>query len=837
MEWGAGMRIAGSTVFPRAMAIGATGRPDLAYRMGRVAAEEARAIGVHVNFAPVADINNNPANPVINVRSFGSTPDLVGEMASAFANGVHDGGVLAVAKHFPGHGDTATDSHIDLPVLPFSRERLDSLELKPFQTLIEQDIDGIMVAHVALPKIDSSRVPATLSPALINGILRTDLGFNGLVVSDAMRMHGVTKHFGSGEAAVRALEAGIDMLIMPDDLVAARRAVLAALRSGRLPQARLDTAVKRVLAAKYDAGLAAYKPADLDHIRQHVARPEHGAVSREIARRAVTLLVNEDSLLPITDIDPSILLLALGDSDDPDEGRYLLRRLEDAMPHARIERRLLDRRSHSDEFERALEQANRYDLVVAASFLRVRTGSGSIALPDQQAKLLKGLADRKTPLAVVSFGSPYAILALDGVDAYLTTYGAGLAAQQAAAEALAGQINVTGTLPVDIPGLYDQGFGLAVSQEMLRWGVPLDVYMDPRLEAQVDALIETAIGDSAFPGAAVAIGHDGAGVLGKGYGYYTYESEESVTPSSLFDLASLTKVIATTPAVMLLVDRNAVDLDAPVAVYLPEFAASGKDAVTVRHLLTHTGGLAAFYAFYSKGITDRQGVIDFIMHDSLRYAPGSSYVYSDLGMITLGLMVERITGKSLGDFLEEELWHPLGMLNTGFRPVRGTVTDVTVVPTEIDSVFRMRLVQGEVHDENAWILGGEAGHAGLFSTLKDLARYAYMISNAGRANGRQFFREETLRRFTTRAENDLGHTRALGWDTKSETGYSSAGQFFGPRSFGHTGFTGTSIWIDPDADLFVILLTNRVYPTRKNQKISDVRSALANIAAKALPQN
>jgi CubicO group peptidase (beta-lactamase class C family) len=279
---------------------------------------------------------------------------------------------------------------------------------------------------------------------------------------------------------------------------------------------------------------------------------------------------------------------------------------------------------------------------------------------------------------------------------------------------------------------------------------------------------------------------------------------------------------------MMLYERGRIDLEAPLADYLQEFGQAGKDSVTVRQVLTHTAGLKPFYSFEQMGITTREEVIDFIARDSLIYEPDSAYRYSDLGMIMLAVTVERITGEPFNDFLKRNLYEPLGMLATGFRPAGGLGTSPDVVPTEIDTAYRGGLVQGEVHDERAWMLGGTAGHAGLFSTAEDLARYAAMYLNGGVYNGRRFFKRETIDRFTTRFENDLDHTRALGWDTKSTTGYSSAGRLFGPRSFGHTGFTGTSIWIDPDEQLFVILLTNRVYPTRSNRKIYAVRPRVAD---------
>jgi CubicO group peptidase (beta-lactamase class C family) len=387
---------------------------------------------------------------------------------------------------------------------------------------------------------------------------------------------------------------------------------------------------------------------------------------------------------------------------------------------------------------------------------------------------------------------------------------------------------------VTLPGRFEFGTGIETDQEAIRYGVPEDVGMNSSVLSRLDTLLWNAIEDSAFPGAAIAIGRGTVIAKTDGYGYFTYDSEQRTTSRSLFDLASLTKVVATTPAVMLLYDRGEVKLDEPVATYLPEFGTAGKDSVTIRHLLTHTSGLAPFYPFEQMGITTRDGIIDFIAADSLRFPPDSVYRYSDLGMIILAETVGRITGQDLGAFVAENIYDPLGMHDTGFRPVGERAIDESVVPTEIDTIFRKRLIQGEVHDERAWVMGGTAGHAGLFSTAEDLARYASMLINGGSGNGVQIFKPETIALFTTRFPNEIGSTRALGWDTKSQGDYSSAGEFFGPNSYGHTGFTGTSIWIDPDADLFVILLSNRVYPTRQNHKILAIRPRVADLAALSL---
>ncbi|ARA91758.1 beta-N-acetylglucosaminidase [Rhodothermaceae bacterium RA] len=834
MEWGPGMRVERTTTFPRTMATGATRNPDFAYTVGYVTAREARALGTHHVYAPVADVNNNPLNPIINVRSFGEDPYLVADMVTAFVRGMQDGGVMATVKHFPGHGDTDVDSHLDLPVIPYDRTRLDSLELVPFRAAIRGGVMSVMTAHLAFPRLEEDpNVPGTLSPRITTDLLRRDLGFRGLVVTDGLEMQGVTKHFGVGEAAVRALEAGADVLLLSTDEYAARAAVLKAIRTGRLSEARIDRSVHRILRAKEWAGLPQQRAVDLYAIGRHVHTPYHQALAEIIARASLTLLRNEGDLLPLLNA-PRLFSVTLSDSDDPSTGQAFLRQLRAHGTMRSLQTRLLDRRSDEDDVEAILTDVARSnaDVVIVPTYLYVRDSSGRIGLSDEHRRFLDRLIALGKPVVVISFGNPYMVIGLERQPAvYLAAYGASEASQKAAAQALFGQARIDGRLPITIPGVHAFGEGLTIEQATLRRGFPEEVGLRSHALLRIDSLLRAAIDERAFPGAAVAVGR--AGVLAKldGYGYLTYDSETPVTPRTLFDLASLTKVVATTTAAMKLYEEGRLDLDAPVVRYLPAFGANGKDRITIRQLLTHTSGLVPFRPFHTLGLTTRDAVIQAILNETPVYEPGTDMRYSDLGMITLALVIERITGQDFATYVREAVFEPLGMTHTGFRPVGQT--DASVVPTEYDNGFRKRLIQGEVHDETAWILGGTAGHAGLFSTAEDLARFAHMLVNEGRVNGQAFLQPETIRLFTTPVAPGM-HTRALGWDTRSPEGYSSAGQYFGPRSFGHTGFTGTSLWIDPDQQLYVILLTNRVYPTRENRAHIAIRPQVADFAYEAI---
>lgn len=837
MEWGAAMRVRNTTLLPRAMGLGATRDATLARAVGWVTGAEARALGVDQVYAPVLDVNVNPANPIINVRSFGERPELVGEMGSAFARGIAEAGVMPTAKHFPGHGDTNVDSHSGLPILPFRWPRLERVELSPFRALVGENIPAVMVGHLALPEVDRAGDPrpASLSPFLIEDLLRERLGFEGLVVTDALEMRSLTERHADGELAVRALEAGADILLISSDTELAHRSVLEAVRSGRLDSSRVAASVRRILTAKaqmYGRGGAptmdTMEPT-MKEARAVIGRPLHRAIARTAGRRALTLVRNQGDLLPVAPGEIDISVITLSSGRDAEVGKPFVDALRRNAPEARVTHMLIDRRSDRSDRQRAAARAERADLALLALHLPVSMSEDTDGLPYLFRDAIRRIGDGDVPLAAVSFGNPYLLDDFPGADAFLATFGEGALMEELSAEAIFGRTAVSGKLPISLSEAYPFGHGLAYEQRLPRRGLPETVGMRTSHLQRIDSLMRSAIGSRAFPGAAVAVGRAGTIVKLDGYGYHTYEGRRPVSATSTFDLASLTKVIATATAAMLLYERGQLDLDAPVARYLPAFAQRQKGEVTIRHLLGHTSGLAPFRPYYrSDPSITREELLEAVLGEALDFAPGSRVQYSDLGFITLMLVVEEITSQPFAQFVEREILQPLHMSSTGFR--RTGHPDEAIVPTERDHHFRDRLIEGEVHDETAWMLGGVSGHAGLFSTATDLANYATMIVQGGRFDGRRFLEKETIDLFTTR----VAGSRALGWDTRSVEGYSSAGSLFSEGSFGHTGFTGTSLWIDPERDLYAILLTNRVYPDRSNTKIREVRPAFADLAACAV---
>jgi len=815
-ERGTAMRYDEGTSFPTAMAVAAGGNVKDAYTMGKITALEARATGVHWVYAPDADVNNNPGNPIINTRSFGEDPTRVAEFVSAFVRGVQENGALATAKHFPGHGDTAADSHIDLPVIRADRARLDALELVPFRAAIGTGVGSIMTGHLNVPALEPDpNTPATLSHNILNDLLRKQLGYQGLVVTDAMDMGGITVRYAPGEAAVRAVAAGADCVLMPP-----------------VPEAALDESVRRILQAKARLGMNEKRLVDVNAINQKFGSAAWQKEAQEISDRGVTLLRDTPHRLPLDGTKPSrALLLAFYADPEPYPGEDLegeLRARFDSVTTLRADTRFVDASILK------LPPPDSYDVAILALFVRVSDRKGNVDVPAEQAALAEQVYKTGKPVITVAFGSPYLIERFPQAETWLAAFGISDVAQISAARALFGEIPVRGHLPVTVPGVnLKAGFGIELPANPMTLQA-----MDARGEAQLRPayeVIEKAIADKAFPGATLAVGYRGKVAI-HAFGKLSYDAKAAtVAPTTMYDIASLTKVVATTTLVAKLAEGDfavPLDLDAKIERYLPEWASGPqpewRHRVTVRHLLTHTSGLPAFKEYWRTS-KSKQDTLARIFVEPLEYEPGTKEIYSDLGIILVAEIIERLTGRTLEDLAKSFIFATLGMKDTMYRPQKKLWP--SIAPTEIDDTLRHRLVQGEVHDENAFAIGGVSGHAGIFSTAPDLAAFCQMLLNGGVYAHQRILRRATVAQFTT-PQQLSGGTRTLGWAVPTEGG--SSGHYFSAHSFGHTGFTGTSIWIDPDRQLFVVLLTNRVHPTRENMKIAKVRVALHDAVMQAL---
>ena len=933
----------GGTSFPPTMAFGAARDEELAFEYGRVTAEEARAVGVHWLFAPVLDVNSNPANPVIATRSFGEDPESVGRLGVAFVRGARAGGALSTAKHFPGHGDTRTDSHVALPVIGADRERLDRVELAPFRMAVEAGVDAVMTAHVAVPQVLGDERPATLSPYFMTDVLRDEMGFRGILFTDALRMGAITNGYGAGEAAVLSLEAGSDVLLAPDGIGTTIEAVVRAVESGRISRARIDVSARRLLEAKARLGLHRESRVSPDAVARRVGSAENRALAARAAARSITLVRDRDGAVPLAP-GASVTSVTWARDGDLLAGRSFDAALREFA--GRIESVRVGPETPWPVYDSLLHAIARLaaadHVVVAGVYAPPRSGAGATVPPPALRAFVEGV-DRIRPggAVAVSFGGPYVLSAFPGVGSYMVAWGEREVSQRAAARALAGIEAIGGRLPVSIPPLHQAGAGLdrdaaprearlaRAAPDPLREagfvpgaeGVPAEeeavpdtaggpgrwrpaeplppcpdrpstpaagfaeappppeavppyavedladvfctfagmavspreadparVAMNADSLAALDAAILAALADSAASGAALAVVRRGRLVRLRGYGRLDWDpNAPPATPASIFDLASLTKVVGTTTAAIVLAQRGALALDDPVVRHLPWWDAGdpAKSRATVRHLLLHQGGLPPFRRFYLE-IAGRDAYQDAIGALPLDAPPGGPAVYSDIGLMTVGFVVEQLSGQSLDDFLKAEAWGPLGMADTGFNPPPSSWDRIAA--TEIDSAYRGYHVHGEVHDENAHAVGGVAGHAGLFSSARDLAVFVQTMLDRGvagpcRADGDSaapchrprfspvaLFGPGWVERITRRRSPES--SRALGWDTPSAR--SSAGEWFSARSFGHTGYTGTSIWIDPVLDLGVALLTNRVNPTRDNVKHVPLRRRVHDLAARAV---
>lgn len=829
MEWGAAMRVQYATEFPQAMGIGATFDPGLSKNAGRITAIEARTLGVNMILAPVADVNSNPDNPIIATRSYGDDPEQVSRFVSAFIRGVQEEGLLATAKHFPGHGSTSADSHSSLPLVAPERFQTEIMDLRPFKSAISSNVAAIMTGHLAIAHPDDENfIPATLSTFILQSLLRDQLGFDGLIISDAMNMAGVGRAEEADSITVRAVIAGVDLLLMPRDPVAARRAILAALTDGSISADRIRNSIRRILRAKESIGLSSPAISHLQSVRSTLTSAEHAGFANILAHRSLVLVSDNGELEQLRHAG-SVAVVPITDATSTGRVARLTKSLKRYSSGIRT-LEAVSRETSEQSMAAVRNAVIQAEIVLVADLTSERRADSDLLKSIYGA--IQGIHDN---VIILAMGSPYATREIDPESvSILVSFGESPIISNAVSDALYGRATICGHLPIQISDSLQRGDGICRKQEEPRIGIPEEVGMSSEMLRNFTRLIDGAIADSAFPGAALAVGR--AGVLGTqtGYGHFTYESDRKVTTTSLFDLASLTKVIATTTAIMQLYEADLIRLDDPVPRYIPSFAASEKDGVTIRQLLTHTGGLIPFRPFYRNANNSRDNVIKEILGDSLEYEPGSKSVYSDFGPIVLALIVEKVTGMPFEEYTRRYIFEPLEMNSTGFRSVVHPGKAENVVPTERDEYFRHRLIQGVVHDETAYLLGGTAGHAGLFSTIEDLSRFAFMMLNEGRTGDRRFLKSETIRLFTAAADSDGLHTRALGWDTRSLGSYSSAGSHFGRLAYGHTGFTGTSIWIDPDQQMFVILLTNRIYPSRGNSKLRAVRPAVADLAFESI---
>ncbi len=854
-EWGLGMRLTGVKDFPRAMMIGAAHDSVLMYRMGAAVAMQCNRLGVHVNFAPVVDVNNNPNNPIINARSFGEDKTWVARLGMAYMKGMQDNGVMACAKHFPGHGDTETDSHKDMPKIGKSLAQLDTLELYPFRALMKGGIKSVMVAHLEMPALETEpHIPTTLSRNTITGLLKNRMGFKGLVFTDALNMDGVAKYFAPGEVDLRAFKAGNDVLLFSQNVPVAISKIQAALADSSISYRELEAGVKKILAAKYDLGLNKWKPVDTYNVTNDLNQYTASIRSR-IAEAAVTLVRDRNAVLDrLTQKGLRVGYIGVNANDSTMLGNMLKQIVPTIKPL------WLPKGSTAKKMAGVTDTLNTsYDVtVVGIHNMAFYPGAGgNHGLDQQQVTFLKQLETRKDVM-VVLMGNAYWLKNICNIGSAIVGYEDDSVTESVAARILLKKKDAQGVLPVTpCNGMTTEGKSsllVNVTSEENTGGLKETIFAEDagvvnrQVLDKLNMFMQRSIADGAFPGCQVVAAKDGVVFYNKAFGYYDYNKSIPVDTGTIYDVASVTKVLSTTLAVMRLYENGQINLNKTVGDYLPITKGTDKAGLRIKDILLHQAGLKSWVPFYKETLDEggnmkpslyaktqsnafsipvakdlflRSDYKDTIWNRILNSPLENKgrYVYSDLDFYLLAAIVQQLTGKTIDAYVEEQFYIPLGLKRTTYQPLKRFPLSV-IAPTENDIFFRKQIIRGYVHDQGAALLGGVAGHAGLFSTASEVAIIFQMLMNKGIYNNKRFFKKETIEFFT--AYNSGISRRGLGFDKPSadRDDAGPAGNRVSGYAFGHQGFTGTCAWADPETGVVFVFLSNRVYPSADNNNIN-----------------
>lgn len=855
LEWGLGMRLDSTISFPKQMTLGAIEDDSLIYEMGLEIARQCKAIGVHMNFAPVVDINSNSRNPVIGVRSFGENKRRVAAKGLAYMKGLQDGGIIACAKHFPGHGNTTSDSHVKLPTLHNSAQGLRETEMYPFEKLFENGLKATMIGHLNIPAYDDSGIPASLSPKVVTGLLGQDLGFEGLAVTDALNMKGIAEFSKNGGAELLAFKAGNDILLFPENLPQAKENLMRALSEGQISLYQLDGRVHKILRAKFWSGLNNWEPLNPHYIGIRLNNPHALNLQRQLIEASVTVARNESNLIPITVLDTnSIASISLGADRTSEFQEYLTRFGQVDSYHL----------PDPESWKSMEAELKAYKTVVVGVHGLNNSISKKYGIENQHLDLLNRLS-QETNLIVVVFGNPYSLRYLDQIPHLICVYEDNLWAQRIAAQVIFGAIPANGTLPVTASPTLLQGTGF-ITSELLRLGysLPEAVGMDSKVLDHIDRIMESAISDRSTPGGQIVVARKGQVVYQKPFGFYTYDSIQPVHNTTLYDLASVTKVAATLQTLMFLDGRGLLNESDRVSFYLEGLVGSDKEDITLEQILVHQAGLIPFLPFWKRTL-DEKGRYDPIYYnhqfssaypneitptlfgsqqlmDSLWYWVVNSplmkrrsdqeeyeYLYSDIGYYFLLPVINQLLNQPMEQFLEQNFYNPMGLSSLTYRPRLKYRCD-EIAPTENEKSFRHQLLCGLVHDSGAAIMGGIAAHAGLFGNANDLAKLMQMNLQNGEYGGIRYLQPQSIEKYTQwkRPQN----RRGLGWDKPERMDFVSPTSYFAtPKTYGHTGFTGTAVWVDPEFELIYVFLSNRTYPDGSNEELieKNIRTRIQDV--------
>ncbi|WP_321321304.1 glycoside hydrolase family 3 N-terminal domain-containing protein [Labilibaculum sp.] len=882
-EIGLGARLKQTISYPRQIMLGAIQDNELIFQLGKQIGKECNRLGVHVNFSPVMDVNNNPKNPVINSRSFGEDRCNVTNKSYAFASGMQKSGIIAVGKHFPGHGDTETDSHFDLPLVDYPIERIDSIELFPFRSLINNGLGGIMVSHLNVPALDSLQKVATLSRPIVSQLLKDEMGFNGLIFTDALNMQGVRKFYPKGVVDAKALIAGNDVLLFTEDVAIAIKEIKLALKRGEISWDDINRKCLKVLKAKHWLILNKYKPIDQNKLWSGLNTQQGFILRRRLAEKAITLVKNDDQLLPLKRLDTlKIASVAMGVPIRNRFQEYLSR-------YSDIDFFQIGKNASIESYYQLLKKLDKYNLVIVSKHDSDLRASKKFGITSQTIEFLSELSKSKKVVFDL-FANPYGLDLYEGTDrlkGILVSYEDNIETQMASAQIIFGGLASQGRLPVTVNGHFPVGTGFETQHNRLGFSLPEQAGLNTLKLNVIDSIVNDAIKKKASPGCQILIARKGKVVFHKSYGHHTYNDNVEVRNPDIYDLASLTKITATLPALMQLCDEGWINVDHALGEYFSKAKGTNKDTLILKKILAHESRLLSYKPFhweavdsasfdgdlfsrtyskryslkmadklyldrnyrFRKGIFSnqnseeypvqiannlfiRKGYHDTIINQILatEYRESNGYKYSDLGFIMMGEMVKEISGECLESYVKRHLYDMLGASSLGYHPLKRFSAD-RIVPTQDDKFFRKQWLKAYVHDPTAAMLGGVSGHAGMFGNAGDLAKLAQMYLQEGTYGGETYISAETMNRFTARAYPDSENRRGIGFDKPfydtDERGGPTCSEA-SDLSYGHTGFTGTMIWIDPKYNLLYIFLSNRICPDESNTKLMemDVRTKI-----------
>lgn len=837
-EWGLAMRLDSTYKLPWPLTVGATKDNDLAYKMGEEIANHCKRLGVNINFGPVVDINTNPNNPIINARSFGEDVINVTQLSDAYMCGMQDKHILACAKHFPGHGDTDKDSHKTLPTVNQNMMRMDSVELYPYRELINHGLASIMAAHLNVPAMDASGTPTSLSQKVIGEYLKKKLNFNGLVFTDALNMGGVANKYPPGEVDVEALLAGNDILLFSQDVPTALLKIKAAIAAGKITEGEINKRVFKILTAKSWMGLEVKKYVDPKFLYQDLNPVSADVLTRNIYSKAITIVKNRGHLIPVKELGNKKIACITGGVNPGSEFHKTLKYYAEvdhfsfgAISDAKLLSKLAD-----------------YDLVIVGVYTSNTNPWKSYKISEKIRSFVKKLA-LQNDIIVNLFANPYSLKYFPETqyaNSVMVSYQNHPASESIAAQVIFGAQGSQGELPVSSTELYDVGFGLKTSSlKRLGYGIPEEVGLDALKLQRIDELAREAIASKATPGCQILVARRGKVVYQKAFGHHTYKKKREVNLYDIYDLASITKMAASVPLLMRLTEEGKLNLDKKLSEYLPQAIGTNKEDLILREIFAHQARLKPWIPFYQETIKpetfddyysktrsfnfpnvvadnmfSKRSMRDTILSRILasKLLTRKEYKYSDLGYYLLMKIIEDIEGEKIENLVKKEFYNGIGAYTMTYRPLDYFASDL-IIPTENDKIFRKQTLKGNVHDQGAAMLGGVAGHAGLFSNANDLAKMMQMYMAYGEYGGIRYFDSITVQEFIRCQYCKTKNRRGIGFDKPQLDGPGPASDKASRASFGHSGFTGTLAWADPDEDLVYIFLSNRVFPDAENRKL------------------